>query len=380
MTFSTRDSVVILALGTVGVLIAGLQPQLLGALAAEGRVTVDTLGTLAAVELLAMGVAAGAAGFVFPAARLRPVALAALVAAALADLASPWLDAPGLFAARIAAGLGEGVLVWVAIGFIVRTARPDRWSGAYLMIQTLAQFAIASLLGGIAADSGTGFTILAAVTAAGVLAVPLLPASYAPPVREPAAGAAPPVLGVVSLLGVLAYLAFVVALWVYVEPLAAARGLPPVLIHLIAPLSLAMQVLGAGLATLVAGRLNARMTLVVVGAVNLVLIAAMAAPPSAAVFVAATAIFGFLWLFALPFQVPLVIAADPTRRAALLIGGAQLAGSSIGPIMVGALVRGGNLAPVPWFAATALVLAVGLLIAASLRMESPPSHSSTDRG
>ena len=84
-------------------------------------------------------------------------------------------------------------------------------------------------------------------------------------------------------------------------------------------------------------------------------------------YVAAAAVFGFLWLFAMPFQVPLVIAADPTRRAALLIGGAQLAGSSLGPLAAGAIVSESNLAPVLWFGAASLVLAVALLVGASRR-------------
>ncbi|MGJ3626873.1 hypothetical protein AB5I41_08240 [Sphingomonas sp. MMS24-JH45] len=117
-----------------------------------------------------------------------------------------------------------------------------------------------------------------------------------------------------------------------------------------------------------AGRLGTRATLAVVGIVNRLVATRWRRRLSAGASVAATALFGFLWLFALPFQAPLVIAADPTRRAALLIGGAQLAGSSVGPIMAGALVGEGlTRPPCREFAAAALVLAIGLLIGASRR-------------
>jgi hypothetical protein len=366
--FTRRGIAAILAIGIVGVLIPGLQPQLLAALAAEGRLSVSAIGVLATVELLAMGIAAAGAGFAFGNGRLKAVAAGALVVAGGADLITPGLAPAALFAARIVAGLAEGVLVWLAIGFIIRTQWPDRWSGVYLMLQTLAQFAIASVLGSLAAGSHVGFGILAAVTAAGLMFVPLLPCAYTPLARDPEAGARVPARGFVALAGVLFYLAFIVSIWVYVEPLATGRGVPAALVHLIAPLSLAMQVMGAAAATVLSGRFRPALTIVVVALVNLGLLALMAFPPSPIAFVAATALFGFLWLFAMPFQVPLVIAADPTRRAAVLIGGAQLAGSSLGPFAAGMVVHDADVAPVLWFGVAALVLAVALLIGASRRV------------
>jgi len=352
----------IFVVGVIGVLIPGLQPQLLGALAAEGRLSVAALGILATVELLAMGIAAGAAGFVFPITRLRGVAGAALVGTAAADLLTPFLDTGPLFAARVVAGLGEGMLIWIVIGFIVRADRPERWSGIYLAVQTLAQFALASAIGYVAATSAGGFTALGAVTLAGLLALPWLPRAYPPLVVSDDMGGLPPTRGLVALGGVVLYLAFIVAVWVYIEPLGLERGISQTTIHLVAPLSLGMQVLGAGAATLLAGRLPVRGTIVIVGLVNLGLLAIMAVPPSAAAFVVATAAFGFLWLFALPFQIPIVIAADPSRRAAMLIGGAQLTGSSLGPLLAGVLIGDRHVAHVLWFGAVCAIAGVAGLI------------------
>lgn len=368
MSLNTGQITAILIIGMVGVLIPGVQPQLLGALAMEGRLSVAALGGLASVELFAMGIAAAAAGFVLPADRLRTIALVALLATGAIDLATPHLQAGGIFAARIAAGLGEGVLIWIVIGFIVRTSRPERWSGIYLALQTLAQFAVASVIGFYAAGSIGSFSALGGVTLAAIVAVRWLPAGYASLAPDAHGGARPALRGLFALGGVILYLAFIVAVWVYVEPLALQRGLPASTVHLIAPLSLAMQVLGAGAATLLAGRLPAVPTIVAVGVLNLLLLVVMAAPPSPGYFVAATAAFGFLWLFAMPFQVPAVIAADPTRRAALLIGGAQLVGSSLGPLLASMLVGETDIAPVLWFGAVCLLSAVlTLVVTGSLR-------------
>ena len=366
--FAPRAVVAVLVVGVAGVLIPGLQPQLLGALAHEGRMSAAELGIVATVELLAMGIAAGGAGFVLPVTRLRTIAAIALLTAALLDWLTPAVTGTSLIATRAAAGIPEGVLVWIAIGLIVRTTHPERWSGIYLMVQTLAQFAVASLLGLVlipAAGSRGGFETLAAVTLLALAALPWLPAAYAPLAGEHATAGSPPRRGLIALAGVVLYLGFVVAVWVYVEPLGLRLGIAPATIAIVAPLSLAMQVLGAGLATIVAGRLPALPVITVVAAINLILLGVMATAASPVVFVAATAVFGLLWLFAMPFHIPLVVAADPSRRAAALIGGAQLIGASLGPFVASLLVSEQDVTPVLWFGAVALGLGVVTLALAA---------------
>ncbi|VVT14374.1 conserved membrane hypothetical protein [Sphingomonas sp. EC-HK361] len=369
--FTVAQRIAVLAVGVVGVLIPGLQPQLLGALAAEGRVSESLLGHVATAELLAMGIAAGGAGFVLPITRLRATAAAVILLVAALDALTPGISGAALVAIRAVVGLGEGVLIWLAIGLIVRAAEPARWSGVYLAIQTLAQFAVATLLGLYvipAAGSAGGFQALGIATVLGLIAVPWLPRRYAPLVRDDAANAAPiPARGFMALAGVLVYLAFVVAVWVYVEPLARERAIPAGTIAVIAPLSLAMQVVGAGAATMLAGHVPALPTLVAVGAVNLLLLFVIGTPPSAGAFLAATSVFGFLWLFAMPFQVPAVIAADPSRRAAALIGGAQLVGSSLGPFTAALLIGDGATGAVLWFGAASIIVAMLLLTVAARR-------------
>jgi hypothetical protein len=76
--------------------------------------------------------------------------------------------------------------------------------------------------------------------------------------------------------------------------------------------------------------------------------------PGAPVFLAASAAFGFLWIFASPYLTPLAIEADPSRRAAMLGPGAALLGCSAGPFLAslavsdtdvrGCLVLGAGLA------------------------------------
>jgi hypothetical protein len=89
-------------------------------------------------------------------------------------------------------------------------------------------------------------------------------------------------------------------------------------------------VLGGATATLLAGRLRWFPTLMFCALLNVACLLAFAMLPSDSLYLLTSGVFGFLWLFSLPFMVPMVIAADPTRRAAVLVGGAQLAGGSLG--------------------------------------------------
>lgn len=358
-----------MAVGIVGVLIAGLQPQLLGSLEQEGRVGPMLLGIIASAELLAMGIGAGIAGLMFDRAPLRLVTLAATVLLIASDLATSVVPGVAIVVARMMAGTSEGVLIGVTIGFVVRTTHPARWSGVYLATQTLAQFALATALGlwivPIAGAAG-GFRALAVVSMIGLVAIPWLPRRFSPLTRDDGNGRVPP-RGWLALSGVLLYLAFIVAAWVYVEPLARAQGIGGRTLALIAPLSLVMQVAGAGVATLIADRIRAAPMIGAAVAANLIVLAVMGAPVGPTLFLIATSAFGFLWLFAMPFQIPLVIAADPSRRAASLIGGAQLIGSSAGPFAAGLIVGDGRVSVVLWLSGVCALLALATLIGAGMR-------------
>ena len=56
---SRRDATISLSVGVVALLIAGLQPVILGGLEREGRLTSSQIGLAATVELLALGLACG---------------------------------------------------------------------------------------------------------------------------------------------------------------------------------------------------------------------------------------------------------------------------------------------------------------------------------
>ncbi|TAJ72439.1 MAG: MFS transporter [Phenylobacterium sp.] len=377
-----RDATIALGVGVTALLIAGLQPVILGGLEREGRLTSSQIGLAATVELLALGLACGLAAAFLKPDRVRLKMTAVCLAHAAAMFATAWTSGVGVIVMRGLAGICAGLMLWMAISMITRAARPERASGVFVTVQTLAQLVLAAALpatvvpqfgiNGALAVLG-GISVLTAVAAA------LGPDRFTP-LPKPERGHAR--LGLRPLAGLLAaflFLAFIVALWVYLEPLAALSGLTPQQAGLAVAVALGMQVLGGAAATAVGRRWRPAIVLVVVGGMNAAILAVLWSGPDPALFMGAVAVFGFLWLFALPFQTLLLIQADPTRRAAMQLGTAQLLGSSFGPLAASMVVGDGDVKRAIALSAVLLMAAVGLisLLAASGRSPVPRAGDST---
>lgn len=320
--------------GVVGLMIPGLQPLLLGALAEEGRVSASQIGVVATAELLAMGLTAGFAGSFLKASRLKLIAIAALIVLAAIDLVTPLARGGLVILARAAAGVPSGILVWITIAFIARTPTPERWAGAYVTAQTLGQFVIAALLTAFVVThygADGGFIALAALCVATIAAAPLLPRDLAP-LPEAATAGLPGARGWIALAASFLFVALSSSVWVYVEQLSHQASHARDVAGQAVSVSLALQVAGGIAATLLAGRISWVWALVVCAIADVAIFAGFWALPGPTPFIALTGALGFGWLFASPFLVPMTIEADPTRRAALLIGGAQLIGGSLGPL------------------------------------------------
>lgn len=85
-------------------------------------------------------------------------------------------------------------------------------------------------------------------------------------------------------------------------------------------------------------RVNWLWTIIVSATLAAIVLYGFYSLPSPEMLLVLSGAFGFLWLFVLPFLAPMVIEADPTRRAAVLIGGAQVLGASFGPFVASLFV------------------------------------------
>jgi hypothetical protein len=362
----------IMFVGTVGILIPGVQPVVLGALLSEDHINLSQLGHAASVELLAMGLTAALAPAFLAPRRLRAICIAAGFALALGNYFTPLARGEMVTAVRAITGAAGGLLIWITASMVARSAAPDRWAGIYLTVQTLAQFVFAAIMTSWISPSHAvhgDFGLLAVAGLVCALASFALPAAFAALPAE--AGkhedsfAIPPRLGLVALGSPFLLMMCIVGIWVYYDPIAQQAGLSSHISGMAVYVSLAFQVLGGTLATLTAGRLKWFPVVVICSVVDFAMIALLGAHPSALLFLVDAAVFGFIWLFILPFLVPMTIEADPSRRSAVLISGVALLGASLGPTLAGMTIAPDDTRGALWFGAACLFLS--LAIATGLR-------------
>ena len=329
-----------LTIGSVGMLICGVQPVLLGSLLTEHRLSAAELGWATTSEFLTLGVATSAAGAFFKPSHVRLKMATAAVAAILLDVLVRQETGLAVVINRGVAGLAEGLMVWCASAMIARSATPTRWSAVFLTAQGISQLLFAAVTPvTVIATLGAngGFYAMAATAALALVMVPFVPDSFAelpsPPKGAHSGRGSYSAAALLSLVSVFLVAAFSIGLFAYLAPLAVQAKIDGQGLGLVVSVVLATSVAGSTVAAIVANRISFFSVFVVCLVVNAVVLAVLADLPGLTTFGIAAGVFGFFWLLFLPFQLPFVIETDPTRRIAVIVPGAQLLGGSAGPLL-----------------------------------------------
>ena len=329
----------LMLIGTVGMEITGVQPVLLGALVTEGRLTSAGLGWASTSEFLCLGATVGLAGAFLKPRRIKLVIVCMSLASLIVDLLVFSEHGLPLVLNRALAGLFEGLLVWPAVCMIARSSTPALWSAIFLTLQTLGQLVFASVLPLTVMrghGANVGFLVLGLLSLSSLLAAHFSPSSFSDlpaSANEKRGSGLLSVPAIASLVSVALIGAFSFGLFAYLPPLGAGAKLSAQTQGLAVSAVLAAQIAGSTLAAVVAKRISYYPVFLVCVLVNAVILAVLASSPGPFLFTAAAAAFGFLWLFFAPFQVPLVIESDPTRRTAVLLAGVQMLGGAAGPLL-----------------------------------------------
>lgn len=334
----------VLTIGTMGMMICGVQPVLLGSLVMDHRLSTAALGWATTAEFMTLALGIWIAATFWKPTHLRArVALAALLALG-ADCLVSGEHGTGILINRSLAGLPEGVLVWVTGCMVARSPTPARMAAIFLTLQNVSQFIFAAIVPATLMHwygTDSGFLALAATAALALVAAPFAPPSFVAlpaPSKDRAGRAGYTPATVACLLCVFLISASSIGLFAYLEPLGAQAHLDAVTIGYAVSIVLAASTLGSALAATAAARLPYYSVFVTSMLVQAVVLLVFAAMPQALWFLVAAALFGFFWLFFLPFQVPMAIEADPTRRIAVVLPGAQLLGAGAGPLLISSFV------------------------------------------
>jgi hypothetical protein len=361
-----------LALGVIALLFAGVLPALLGALGEEHRLSAAGFGLTATFEGLAMGLTNATAGIVLPPRHLKLIGGAAALALAAIDLSALHAAGATVMATRAAAGVAEGVLLWITTSMIARTATPERWAGVYFTALCTGQMVSALLfaqwiLPVYGADGG-----LVALALASVVGVPIayfLSPRFAPLLKDESLSGSPPPRGWFALLATLIYIGATATVGVYLQPLAVEAGLSADVARNAVWISLAAQIAGGAASTVLAG--HVRWLTIFVGCTIAFLVnwGIFLLHPPAWAFIAANALGGFVGILIAAFIVPMTIEADPSRRTAVLGGSTQVLAGALGPFAASFVVVDDNVHGAILIGTIALF--AGLALIAGLHVTAP---------
>jgi len=327
----------ILLVGTMGMLICGVQPVLLGSLVLEHRLSAVALGWATTAEFVTLALGIWLAGTFWRPTQMRARVALAAVLAIVADLLVVGEHGTQVLINRTLAGLPEGVLVWLTSCMVARSPTPPRMAGIFLTLQNISQFVFAvllppTLMQRYGADGG--FVALAATAGFALIAAPLVPNSFAELASAPGHRSRPvySVNVVLCLASVFFISAFSIGLFAYIAPLGAQAHLSEQMVGYAVSAVLCGSTVGSSLAA-VLPRIPYYAVFFVCMLTNTVLVALLAALPGPVAFLSACAVFGFFWLFFLPYQLPMAIEVDPTRQIGVVLPGAQLVGAGAGPLL-----------------------------------------------
>lgn len=338
--FSRTAGVALLVIGIISGLIPALQSVLLPQLFAQGLLTKAQLGQVAMAEAIGTLVAVLLATALLRPHRLRLLVIVAAVLGLLLDLATPQLSGNQIIAARLLHGLCAGVLLWVWVGFLTRIDNPARWIAIYVTLQAsllLVLSAVFSLVLLPWGGANAGFATVAILYGLMGLLALLIPPEYAP-LGGAGDTVMPDLRGFVGLAAVFCQLAAILALWVYVKPLGLQLGVGEQGTGLAMSVALGSQIVAGLCAAALAARIRPVHALVGTSVASIAAIGLLAVAGSDLAFTAGVVGFAFLWMFVPPFHMPYLIEIDPSRRAALHMSTAQLAGVAAGPGMASLLV------------------------------------------
>lgn len=370
-------------IGSIALLITGIQPILFGAMVNEKRLTLDMMGMVIMAEIVALGVGAGLA-VKLPLDRFRQIVLTAGSLVVVGNLLSIFhVPLTLLFLIRICTGLAEGVLVWSTVSVIIRTKLPERNSGIFSVFQVLVQavfaFALTSFVMPVYSWRG-GFFSLAAVVLACSLMGSVLPKRLGKVSEVHIELTAWNLAKVFPLLIAFFQQAGFGAAWAYFEPLGQDVGMSSLQSETLIATVLGVEVIGGIVGTVLSRRISSTIGVLLVAVATIVSALGMATATKGSIteFSVFAMIFGFFWPFVVPYQFGLALKPDSSGKTATLLPAAQVLGVAFGPLVAALMIEGEHVRTAAIVCLVFAACSVIACIASMLPSLQRPLHETAD--
>jgi MFS transporter, DHA1 family, inner membrane transport protein len=360
----TRGLIAAVVLGTLGALTIMVVPGFVMLVGGQASLDDSQVGYVASWDINASAAAIGVATFLIARWSWRRLALLGLALIVVGNvLTAENHTYTAIVAARLCAGLGEGLAIAVAFAALGSATNPDRAFGIYLVFGLAASAAILAVLPALEHRFGSPalFEAMAVVTLLSMVLLRWLPRGSNAPSAQ-AEGVIPfsKYLACAGLIGVFLYFIAQGAVWSYFERIGAASGVDPSLIGGAMGASSFAGVGGALAAVALVKPCGRRWPLIVSGLISLLSFWLLRGHVTGSELMTAGLLFNFAWNLAQPLLSGVCSDADCRGRVVVAMGCIQTVGFGIGPAVTATLLRGGDFRPP--LAVSAGVVIVSLVV------------------
>jgi predicted MFS family arabinose efflux permease len=361
-----RALIAAVVLGTVGALTIMIVPGFVMLIGAQSQLDDRQLGFVAAWDINAAAVAIGLATFLIARLNWRHLAWAGLGLMAVGNF---WTAAShgysSIVAARVCAGLGEGLAIAVCFAALGCAPNPDRAFGIYLVVGLTVSAALLALLPVLQSTFGSPLVfagIGVAALASSALLMWLPQCNPAAESWQHGSTSFSIELTVSGLIGVFLYFIAQGAMWSYFERIGAASAIDPVVIGQAMGLSSFAGVGGALLAAAICTSYGRILPLSVSGAISILSFWLLHGHVTPAALIASGILLNFGWNLAQPLLSGVCANADSRGRVVVAMGCIQTIGFGVGPALAALMLHDRNFSPAIWMSMIVLVASLVIVV------------------
>jgi MFS transporter, DHA1 family, inner membrane transport protein len=364
------------ALGLLATAVGAILPVLVGVWQKQAGLHVDQAGFVAATELFAQVAGTGLFLWASPRWTLRAIALVGLGVMVMGNIATAVsADFPSLILSRAIAGAGGGGIRALCMMCLAKAISPGRAFAVYAGAQVGLAAVTTALIPHLIDTQGARapFLVLTLASVLGFALCPLLPRhSPLPPAAIRRRGSESyPLAGILAIIALFVFFTGQGALWTYLAPIGAYRSIPA------AGVTEGLTLLNfAGLAGALgvgamAHRVNPRIALLTLLALEILSIVALFQVHSPVGFIVSTGVFYFSWCASFPFQFTVISQSDSSGRASAVVPAADGLGLAGGAAAAGMVLPTLGLGSAGWLCAAASVVGIMLYIGSATLSKRP---------
>lgn len=335
----TRTLGACVGLGSIGLLILGVQPLLYSIYVRNGLISEEQLGLLAALEIATIAFGSAVGIRLASALSVKWVGIIGVVIFTLGNLLPETIP---IMMARPVAGLGGGLLASLAALAIAAAVNVNRFAAFYLFVQAASQYAVLQWFSGVGAyDSAFEIQIVFVIVALVAVSILLPFVSNTLGQKYSSDGAvaeavSPSRTGYLALVAAGLFLGGSICIWAYLGVWLEVGGIAPGKAAQMLAVCLAGQMIGTVLAGVFSksSRFGSRIiasSLVLIFAVSGMLWIGVDGLSGWLLVV----LFGLSWQFIVPATTAFIEEADPARGALPYASAANLTGAAIFPAVLG---------------------------------------------